>query len=137
MTGIVVDTNVLVSYLVDREPDQQRRAERLIRRAADGEIEAVLPQIVTTELVFVLANLYRQPAVEVAGILRDLLSLPGIVTVDELDWQTVLALWPERIPSFADAVVAAVARQQRLAVASFDRALLKSLRREGIEIAEL
>ncbi len=137
MTGIVVDTNVLVSYLVEREPDQQRRAERLIRRAADGEIEAALPQIVITELVFVLTNLYRQPAGEVADILRDLLSLPGVRTLDELDWQTVLALWPERIPSFADAAVATVARRHRLAVATFDRSFVTKLRRESIEVAEL
>lgn len=137
MTGIVVDTNVLVSYLVEREPDQQRRADRLIRRAVDGEIEAVLPQIVTTELVFVLANLYNQPAGEVADILRDLLSLPGIRTLDELDWQTVLALWPKRIPSFADAAVAAVARRHRLAVATFDRSFVKQLRREAIDVVEL
>lgn len=137
MTAVVLDTNVLVSYLVDREPDQQRRAERLIRRAADGELEAVLPQIVTTELVFVLSNFYRQPADEVAEILRDLMSLPGIRALDELDWQTVLALWPARIPSFADAAVAAAAKRQRFAVATFDRSFAKRLRREGIEVADL
>lgn len=137
MTGVVVDTNVLVSYLVDREPDQQRQADRLLRRAAGGEIEVLLPQIVATELVFVLTNLYQQPASEVADTLRDLFSLPGVRSVDEMDWQTVLALWPERIPSFADAALAAVAKRQRLAVATFDRSFVKKLRREAIEVAAL
>jgi predicted nucleic acid-binding protein len=137
VTGIVLDTNVLVSYLIEREPDQQRRADRLLRQAADRGFEAVLPQIVTTELVFVLTNLYHRPAGEVAEILRDLLSLPGVQGLDDLDWQTVLALWPERIPSFADAAVAAVAKRHRLAVATFDRAFVKRLRREGIEVADL
>jgi len=67
----------------------------------------------------------------------DLSSLPGVDHVDELDRQTVLALWPERIPSFADAAVAAVAKRHRLAVATFDRGFVKGLRREGIEIADL
>lgn len=137
MTGVIVDTNVLVSYLVDREPDQQRQADRLLRRAADGEIEVVLPQIVTTELVFVLTNLYERPADEVADVLRDLLSLPGVRSIDDLDWQTVLDLWPETIPSFADAALAATAKRSRLAVATFDRALVKKLRREAVEIADL
>lgn len=137
MTRVLVDTNVLVSHLVDRDPAQQRRAVELLRQAADGAIEAVLPQIVTSELVFVLTNFYRQPPGVVADILRDLLTLPGVGSLDELDWQTLLALWPERIPSFADAAVAAVAKRHRLAVATFDRAFVKRLRREGIEVADL
>lgn len=137
MSGIVIDTNVLVSFLTDRDAGQQKRATTLLDRAVAGEVEVVLLQIVVTEMVYVLANLYRVASAEIAATLRDLLDLPGLRTVNELSWPAVLDLWPERIPAFADAALAATARRERLAVATFDQRLVRKLRAEEIAVAEL
>lgn len=134
MRSIVLDTNVLVSFLTDRDAGQQARAADLIERGVRGELRLVLPQIVATELVYVLTNLYERPAGETAAVLRDLLATPGIEPVDELPWTRLLDLWPETVPGFADAALVALGKAGRHdAVATFDRGLRRALVRLGQE----
>ena len=128
---IVVDTNVLVSFLTDRDPRQQEQAAALFRGAAAGAHVLILHQIALSEMVYVLLNLYGVSPVETARILEDLLAAPGIQPVHEISWPLLLDLWPEKIPSFPDAAIAAVARAYD-EVATFDRPLAKRLKRQGL-----
>jgi predicted nucleic acid-binding protein len=133
VSRIVLDTNVLVSFLTDRDPAQQARAAKLFAAAASGADELVLHQMVVSEMVYVLTNLYRLDASTVAAILADLLALPGVRPLDSVDWPAVLELWPGRFTDFTDACLAAVARQGRFdAVATFDRPFARRLAREGL-----
>ena len=131
----VVDTNVLVSFLTDRHPEQQAQAAGLFSAAAAGENELLVPQLVVTELVFVLTNVYGRSNGEAASVVHDLLETPGAAIVDPLPWLVLFELWPNRVPGFADAVVAAVAAAGRTdAVATFDRPFARRLRRLGIPV---
>jgi predicted nucleic acid-binding protein len=129
---VLVDTNVLVSFVFDREPEQQEQADELLRLAASGRLRVLLHQVVLTEMAWVLLNLYDVPPAEVRATLGDLLSLPGTVPVHELSWVRVLDLWPNQVRDLGDAAIAAVALQTHAdAVATFDRPFrrrLKSLR---------
>lgn len=128
MKSVVVDTNVLVSFLTDRDPEQQARAAELLERGLRRELRLILPQIVATELVYVLTNLYERPVGEAASVLRDLLGTPGVEPVDELPWSLVLDLWPAAVSGFANAVLVAVAKRGKHdAVATFDRELQRTL----------
>lgn len=51
MKRVVLDTNVLVSFLTDRNAEQQEQASALFEAASSGKTELVLHQIVITELV--------------------------------------------------------------------------------------
>ena len=135
MRRIVLDTNVLVSFLTDRDAAQQERAAELLEGAVRGEHRLVLPQIVATELVYVLGNLYERPPKEVAGVLVDLLATPGVEPVDELPWPLLLDLWPATVAGFADAAITAVAKAGRHeAVATFDRAFAARLEALGLPV---
>jgi predicted nucleic acid-binding protein len=133
MKRVLVDTNVLISFVSDRNELQQTRANRLFAAAAAGKVELILHHAVITELVFVLSNLYGIETQEIAAVLGDLLALPGTVAVHETSWPLVLDLWPGAIPGFADAILTAVALQGRYAaVATFDSKLARALRRRGV-----
>lgn len=134
MTRVVLDTNVLVSFLTDRDPSQQAQAARLLTRAAAGEIQVILHQSVAMELAYVLRNLYSLSSEDIAPLLRDLLALPGVVVTDRLPWSTVLDLWPSRVPDLADAILAAVASVDRCdAIATFDRAFRRRMAKLGVK----
>ena len=130
---IGVDTNVIVSFLTDRSPAQQARAAELFTAATAGDVCLVLHQLVISEVVYVLGNLYQQKPTHIRAILRDLLASPGVVTIDQIRWPSVLALWPRRITDFGDACLAAVAEAGAFdALATFDAAFRRRLRRRGI-----
>lgn len=133
MRRVVLDTNVLISFLTDRDARQQAKAAELIAAGSRGELELVLHQIAATELVYVMQNIYRVDARRVADTIGELLELPGLSTVDELPWPTVLELWPSRIADFADAVLVAAARAGRHdAIATFDLSFRRRLSRVGL-----
>jgi predicted nucleic acid-binding protein len=134
MRRVLVDTNVLISFVSDRNELQQEKANRLFALAAASEVELILHQTIISEFVFVLSNLYGVKAPEVAEMLGELLALPGTVAAYETSWPLVLDLWPGEIPGFADAIVASVALQGRYdAVATFDLKLAHALRSRSVE----
>lgn len=134
MTRVVLDTNVLVSFLTDRDIPQQAQAAGLLTRAAAGEIQVILHQTVAMELAYVLRNLYSMSSEKVAPLLRDLLALPGVAVADRLPWSIVLGMWPSKVPDLADGILAAVASVLRCdAIATFDRAFRRRLAKLGVK----
>lgn len=135
MKTIVLDTNVLLSFLTDRDAQQQEKAARLLDGAAAGELMLVLHQMVITELVYVLRNLYGAAATDIAATVEEILGMPGIAPIDEIVWSLVLDLWPAKIADFTDAALAAVAAHGRYdAVATFDRRFARRLVRQGAAV---
>lgn len=135
MRQVLLDTNVLLSFLTDRDPRQQEQAAELFRQASVGDQILLLHQAALTEMVFVLLNVYRISSKETAQILDELLDMPGTQTLDGLSWPLILDFWPDQIPDFGDAVLAAVARQGHYEVATFDSKLAKRLARQKISTA--
>lgn len=130
MKRVVVDTNVIASFLTNRNASQQAKAAALLDAAQGRQVEIVVPQIVLAELLYVLQNLYGVSREETAATLHDLLALPGLQTMDALSWARVLELWPGVLPDFADAALVAICEEARLdAVATFDAAFRRRLPR--------
>jgi len=135
MMRILLDTNVLASFLTDPDASQQEAAAGLLAQAAENRIRLLLPQITATELVFVLTNLYGKPAGQTAQVLRELLDLPGLEVLEPLPWSRLLTLWPSQVPSFAHAALAALAQEVRAdAVATFDKDFARRLKKLGIKV---
>jgi predicted nucleic acid-binding protein len=129
---VLVDANVLISFLTDRSAHQREKAAALLRGAAAQEHTLVLHSMTIVEMIYVLTQLYHEDPQRVAGDVADLLAMPGVVSTDDVAWSQVLELWPRPIPTLGDAILAAVASQGRFdAVATFDRDLGKNLMRQG------
>src|SRR5205823_4802264 len=132
MREVLVDTNVLVSFFTDRNKEQQERAAALFRAASERELTLVVHAISMSEMIYVLRNLYKVEPTKIAHAIRLLLAMPGVVPVGEVVWSLVLERWPESMPSFGDAVLAATAVEGRYdAVATFDADLGKKIAKEG------
>jgi len=130
---VVVDANVLVSYLTGRQAKQYEQTEALLQDAAAGSLVAVLPQFVVFEVMYVLQTIYAVTGDRLASLLRDLLSFPGIKVVDDCPWMRVLEIWPDPIRGLAEASIVAVATTNRYdAVATFDGKLAKRLESFGL-----
>ncbi len=133
MRRVLLDTNAVLSFLTNRDSDQQAAAAGLLEDAAAGVLDVWLHQLVVAEVVYVLTNHYRVAADETAAIVRRLLALPGLSPVHDLPWHRALELWPKRLSDFADACLAAVALQSGgVAIATFDASFRRALCRLGV-----
>lgn len=133
MTEVWLDTNVVLRFLTGQPPELFRRARRLMRRAADGEITVRVTHVALAETVWVLGSFYGREPSAIADTLRSFVLADG-VKVDDPD--TVLDALRSMIDAnvaFVDAYVAATARRSEAPVASFD----EDFRRLGVELAAL
>jgi predicted nucleic acid-binding protein len=131
--SVVVDANVLVSFFIERNEPQRAAARALLSSAEAGEIAAIVPQFVIFEVAYVLQSLYGYSGERLASLIRDVIAFPGVRIIDECPWKRVMDVWPDPIPSLADAALAAVALTNRFdAVATFDRKLAKRVQDFGI-----
>lgn len=128
MQRVVVDANVVVSFVVHRNERQRELAKALFSKAEDGDVEAMLPQFVIFEIAYVLQSTYGFREVQLAELIRDLLALPGVEVVNDCPWRRILEVWPHPLSDLADAAIVAVALANRYdAVATFDRKLANKL----------
>ncbi len=71
---IGIDTNVLVRYIVQDDPDQSRAAVRFLESTCSSERPGWICLIVLCELVWVLTRAYGYRRATVADVLEQLLS---------------------------------------------------------------
>ena len=133
MQRVAVDANVFLSFIVHRNDRRRDSAKALLAKAEDGELLAMLPQFVVFEIVYVLQSTYNFRNEQLGLLIRDLLALPGVRVVDDCPWRRVMEVWPDPLPSLADAAIAAIASTNRYdAVATFDQKLAKRLKDLGV-----
>jgi predicted nucleic acid-binding protein len=120
----VLDTNVLLRYLTQDEPDQSQHALDLLRKLESGERTAALPQAVLVETVQVLSSprLYAVSRQVIGTRLAEVLRLRGVRLPGKRTYLQALDLYVQygRL-SFVDALLAAHAQRERdTTVISFD-----------------
>lgn len=131
---ILIDTNVVISAVTDRNDRQRERAEALFRAAAAGASGLALPQFVLFESCYVLRNLYGVAESTASEMLRELIRMPETTVIHELPLETWFAIWPSRIRQLADAALASLALDRRWEVATFDQQFARRLRSLGVEV---
>ncbi|MBM5811995.1 MAG: type II toxin-antitoxin system VapC family toxin [Gammaproteobacteria bacterium] len=76
---IGLDSNVLVRYLVQDEPDQAARATQLIEQELSAVNPGFIGLIVLVETCWVLRRLYRVTSAELLQVVADLLDTQQLV----------------------------------------------------------
>jgi predicted nucleic-acid-binding protein len=118
---IALDTNVLVRFLVQDDPDQARLAGEIIDRLTE-EAPGFVGREVLVELVWVLERAYRLGRAEIAGALDGLLASTELVIEGADQVGPALELYRNDGFGFADLMIAAAARRAGAGeVVTFDR----------------
>ena len=115
---LAVDTNVIVRYIADDDPEQSQRARTLV----DHNLIFV-PMTVLLETVWVLRRARGYAQREVAKALREFAGLPNVSIEDPHRASRALD-WVDQGLEFADALHLA-ASEGCSAFATFDAQLLK------------
>jgi len=78
----LIDTNLIVRYLVQDHEKHARAAGRLFHACDRGDVVIVVLPVVLAECVFVLESFYRHPRTDIASALGRLISSPGVEISD-------------------------------------------------------
>jgi predicted nucleic-acid-binding protein len=117
----LVDTNLIVRYLVQDNEKQAKTAGKLFDACDRGDVVIVALPAVLAECVFVLESFYEHPRGDIASALGKLISSPGVeISVPAIHLDALDRYRKTRV-HFVDCVIAATAAAENMPVASFDR----------------
>lgn len=113
-----VDANVLIRHLTGDPPDAAARATRFLE-SADA---LMLPDVIVSEVVYVLESFYEAPRQQVATAVRAILAFQAIGVVDPQLLLRAVELYEVESIDFADAYLVACAEAAGVSdIVSFDR----------------
>ena len=132
MNRYLPDTNTLISYITDRNEKQQKIISVYFEKASTGNAELVITETVLNEFVYVMDSVYQVPDRSISGIIRSLISAPGITFISSFNINTVIDLWPSRITDYGDAVLSSHAVSMNIPVITFDQKLVRQMKKAGV-----
>ena len=117
----LLDANILLRFLNNDHPGHSAAAKKLFDDAGAGKVSLRIPFIAITEAIFTLKSYYGVDRADIGRELLKLLTAPGVTMT--CPWWVLEAVeeYQNRNVSFGDACLAAEAKADRTAVASFDR----------------
>jgi predicted nucleic-acid-binding protein len=116
----LVDTNLVVRYLVQDHEKHAKAAGKLFDACDRGDVVIVVLPAVLAECVFVLESFYEHPRGDIASALGRLISSPG-VEIDAAIHLDALDRYRKTKVHFVDCLIAATAATENMPVASFDQ----------------
>jgi len=116
----LVDSNLIVRYLVQDHEKHAKAAGKLFEACDRGDVVIVVLPAVLVECVFVLESFYEHPRGDIASALGRLISSPG-VEIDAAIHLDALDRYRKTKVHFVDCLIAATAASEDMPVASFDQ----------------
>lgn len=121
----LLDTNILLRFLTNDHPAHGAAAKKLFADAGSGKIGLRIPFIAIAEAIFTLQSFYEIDRADIGRELLKLLTAPGVATTCPPWVLGAVEDFQARNISFGDACLAAEAKADQTAIASFDRGLDK------------
>jgi predicted nucleic-acid-binding protein len=117
----LVDTNLIVRYLVNDHEKHARAAAKLFDACDRSDVVVVVLPVVLAECVFVLESFYRHPRADIASALGRLISSPGVEISEVAVHLDALRRYARTKVHFVDCLIAAQAAAKDVAVSTFDQ----------------
>jgi predicted nucleic-acid-binding protein len=117
----LVDTNLIVRYLVQDHEKHAKAAGRFFDACDRGDVVIVVLPAVLAECVFVLESFYEHARGDIASTLSTLVSSPGVEINETAIHLDALNRYRQTKVHFVDCLIAATASAQNTPVATFDQ----------------
>jgi len=117
----LIDTNLIVRYLVQDHDKHAKAAGRLFDACDRGDVVILVLPVVLAECVFVLESFYRHPRPDIASALGRLIASPGIEITELTIHLDALNRYKKTTVHFVDCLIAATAVAKNVPVSTFDQ----------------
>jgi predicted nucleic-acid-binding protein len=123
----LVDTNIIVRYLVQDHEKHAKVATKLFEACDRGDVTLFVLPAVLAECVFVLESFYEKPRRDIAQVLSDLVTSPGMELAELAIHLDAMERYHTSKLHFVDCLIAAHAVADDISVATFDNDFKKFL----------
>jgi predicted nucleic acid-binding protein len=117
----LVDTNLIVRYLVQDNDKHARAAGKLFDACDRGDVVIVMLPVVLAECVLILESFYGHPRADIASALARLISSPGVEISEVTVHLDALNRYTGTRVHFVDCLIAATAVAKNVSVSTFDQ----------------
>jgi len=117
----LVDTNLIVRYLVQDHDKHAKAAGKLFDACDRGDLVIVVLAVVLAECVFVLESFYGHSRADIASALGRLISSPGIEITEVTIHLDALNRYQGTKAHFVDCLIAATAVAKKVPISTFDQ----------------
>ncbi len=101
----VIDTNIFLRVLINENEKVFQDCVNLIKMIKKNQIQAVMPGIVLSEVVWTLGSYYKFPKKEVLKAVESILNLSGLEVFDEYDYRASLQLYRKKNVKYIDTCI--------------------------------
>lgn len=122
----ILDTNVIIRFLMGDNLEMQRRAEKYFQGARDNKERILIFPAVIAEVVFVLESVYSLKRQDIIISLESFLSF-GIFEVRDKEIIFALFEWYSQGLHFIDSYLLAYAKKNKYKIITFDKQINKKL----------
>ena len=120
----LIDTNMILRYLLNDHKRFSPRAKVFMQDAAKGIKKAELQSVVVVECVYVMEKFYEIPINETVDKLSRILNFKGIVNANKSAILAALVKYENSSADIVDCILAAKSSLQRVIV-SFDKDFIR------------
>ncbi len=117
----LIDTNVILRYLIGDDPEKAARATVLMERVEDGLQNIEIPSIVVAETTWTLEKFYNVPREEIANKLLTIFSFNGVKGSEKKAIIKALHSYASMKIDFIDCFLAEQSVEKKMAIYSFDK----------------
>jgi predicted nucleic-acid-binding protein len=120
----LIDTNVVLRYLLGDHPEFSPKAEAFMVDVSEGKKNAEILDVVIVECVYVMEKYYEIPKREIVEKLNAILNFSGIVNPDKSEILEALLKYENSNIDIVDCILAARSSLEKI-VLSFNRDIVK------------
>lgn len=121
-TNKLIDTNIIIRFLTQDNPNLTKKAEKIFKKAQTKELE--IPDFILTEIVWILLSYYELDKNAVVENLEGLLAFDKF-KLNKKALRRAIDIYRENNISFVDAYLIAQGKSENKKVLSFDKKVAK------------
>ncbi|MFQ5456537.1 MAG: PIN domain-containing protein, partial [Nitrospirota bacterium] len=112
----LIDTNIILRYLIGDDPEKAARAVALMERVEDGLQDIEIPSVVVAEIILTLEKFYNVPREEIADKLLTIFSFNGVQGYEKKIIVKALNSYISKRIDFVDCFLAARSVEKKTAI---------------------
>lgn len=123
MRTYLFDTNIFLRIFSGLDSGQKKECELLIRKVESGDIKAVVPNLVLSEIVWTLSSYYKHTKQEIVNAVKSVLNISNIKFIDGYDVFLGLSLYEVKSVKYIDSLIASIeeVQKKKWVVVSYDK----------------